>query len=60
MSSSGSSASEDNEASRENDKSTPSPKRDRKEFRLDNKLDLITDSEKNSKNFTEGFKFKIL
>jgi hypothetical protein len=43
----------------ENDKSTSSPKRDRKEFRLDNKLDLITDSEKNSKNFTEGFKFKI-
>jgi hypothetical protein len=43
----------------ENDKSTCSPKRDRKEFRLDNKLDLITDSEKNSNNFTEGFKFKI-
>ena len=30
----------------ENDKSTPSPKRARKELRLDSKLDLITDSEK--------------
>ena len=43
----------------ENDKSTPSPKRDHKEFSMDNKLDLITDSEKNSQNYTEGFKFKI-
>jgi hypothetical protein len=30
----------------ENDKSTPAPKRARKELCLDSKLDLITDSEK--------------